>query len=178
MGSTIFFSVNQLPIMNRTNPKFRYKVNSMNRIKYAEGNQDALKPLFALGAYLKHCSIDEKLQELIKIRSSQLNGCAFCLDMHWKDARAMGETEQRLYGTAVWHESPYYTDRERAALAWTEAVTLCKVPDDVYAEVAKHFNPTEMVDLTMAINAINCWNRLNASFSKDNVGTYQPGLYK
>jgi len=115
------------------------------------------------------------LQELVKLRVSQINGCAFCLDMHWKDARAAGETEQRLYGLNAWHESPYYSARERAALQWAEAVTDCNVPDEVYAEVAPHFTEEEMVDLTMTVSLINVWNQLNISFSKEGVGTYKTG---
>ncbi len=147
------------------------------RIDYSKQGQEAVRPLYALGRYLKNSDIEANLQELIKIRVSQMNGCAFCLDMHWKDARAMGETEQRLYGLGAWHESPYYSDRERAGLLWAEAVTTCNVPDEVYAETSKYFNEKELVDLTMAVNLINVWNRLNIPFSKDNVGTYKAGQY-
>ena len=125
---------------------------------------EALKPLFAMGTYLKNSRIEIPLQLLIEIRVSQINGCAYCLDMHWKDARAIGETEQRLYGLGVWQESPYYTDRERAALLWAEAVTACKVPDAVYEKVSQHFSEEELIDLTMAVGTINTWNRLSISF--------------
>ncbi len=109
-------------------------------------------------------SVEEKLLHLIKLRASQINQCAYCIDMHWKDLRALGETEQRLYGLDAWLESPYYTDRERAALAWTESVTLVAdtgVPDDDYEEVHQHFTEEELIDLTFAIATINVWNRLS-----------------
>lgn len=138
--------------------------------------QEALKPLFTAGNYLTNSRIEKNLQELVKIRVSQLNGCAYCLDMHWKDARAMGETEQRLYGLSAWHESPYYSERERAALQWAEAVTACKVPNAVYAEAARHFTEEELVDLTMVVTVINTWNRLNISFPKT-AGTYKVGQW-
>jgi AhpD family alkylhydroperoxidase len=124
----------------------------------------------------KTTRLEHSLVELVKIRASQLNGCAFCLDMHTKDARAAGETEQRLYLLSAWREAPFYTGRERAALAWTEAVTLVaqtNVPDAIYEEVRKEFSEEEIVDLTMAVVAINGWNRLAVSFRKE-AGTYQP----
>ncbi len=141
--------------------------------------QEALKPLFAMGNYVRNSRIEKDLQELVKVRVSQINGCAYCLDMHWKDARAMGETEQRLYGLSVWHESPYYSERERAALLWAEVVTGCKVPNKVYEKVTQHFTEEEMIDLTMVINTINIWNRLNISFPKDpdEIGTYKVGQW-
>ena len=121
-------------------------------------------------------TLDRKMRELIKLRASQINGCAYCIDMHWKDARARGESEQRLYGLMAWRESPYYTERERAALAWTEAVTLIAdshVPDELYEEVRQYFNETELVNLTLALVAINGWNRLAISLRTE-AGTYQP----
>jgi AhpD family alkylhydroperoxidase len=148
------------------------------RINFSEKGGDAVKPLYAMGRYLKNSDIEASLQELIKIRVSQINGCAFCLDMHWKDARALGETEQRLYGLSAWRHSPYYSERERAGLQWAEAVTTCDVPDEVYAETAKYFNDQEIVDLTMAVNLINVWNRLNIPFSQEDVGTYKAGQYE
>jgi AhpD family alkylhydroperoxidase len=123
---------------------------------------------------------DRKLLDLIYLRASQINGCAYCIDMHWKDLRAEGETEQRLYGLDAWEESPYYTDRERAALAWTEAVTRLTnrdVPDSVYDEARRYFSEEELVDLTLAIVAINGWNRLNIALRKP-AGTYQPATKK
>jgi AhpD family alkylhydroperoxidase len=146
------------------------------RLNAFEKGQNAIKTLFGIGGYLKKSSIGVPLQELIHFRLSQINGCAFCLDMHYKDARAHGETEQRLYGLSTWEESPYYTDRERAALAWAEAVNACHVPDDVYAEAKKHFTEEEMVDLTLSVGAINVWNRINISFPHA-IGTYQVGQF-
>jgi AhpD family alkylhydroperoxidase len=124
--------------------------------------------------YLQGCGLEQPLLHLIKLRASQINGCAYCLDMHWKDLRAIGETEQRMYSLDAWRECPYYTDRERAALAWTEAVTLVSedhVPDAVYEEVRAHFNEKEMCDLTLAVAAINAWNRL-AIASRTVPGSY------
>jgi AhpD family alkylhydroperoxidase len=120
--------------------------------------------------------LEHSLLELVKTRASQINGCAYCIDMHTKDARAMGETEQRLYALSAWHEAPFYTARERAALAWTESVTRVAdthVPDDVYAEARAQFSEEELVALTFALVAINGWNRLCVSFRVP-AGTYQP----
>lgn len=144
-----------------------------NSAKVAPG---AYKALLGLEAYLHQCGLEESLLHLIKLRSSQINGCAYCLDMHWKDLRAIGENEQRLYSLDAWRECPYYTDRERAALAWTEAVTLVAnthVPDSVYEETRKHFNEKELADLTFAVATINAWNRL-AIASRTVPGQYQP----
>lgn len=135
----------------------------------------ASRAMFALQKYVEECGLEHSLLELIKTRASQINGCAYCIDMHTKDARARGETEQRLYALSAWHETPFFTDRERAALAWTEAVTLVSethVPDDVFAEAQKHFTETELVNLTMAVIAINGWNRLAISF-REVAGSYQ-----
>ena len=119
--------------------------------------------------------LEHKLMELVKIRASQINGCAYCLDMHTKDARALGETEQRIYALSAWRETPFFSDRERAALEWTEAVTRVsegQVPDAVYDAVAPHFSEAELVALTFAVVAINSWNRLAISF-RAVPGTYQ-----
>jgi AhpD family alkylhydroperoxidase len=121
-------------------------------------------------------NIDPKLFELVQIRASQINGCAYCIDMHTKDARRHGETEQRIYALSAWHETPFFTDRERAALEWAESLTLISqthAPDDVYERVSKHFNEQELVGLTMAVVVINCWNRLAIPF-RAVPGTYQP----
>src|SRR5436189_2448684 len=131
-------------------------------------NAAAVSPLgyhamLGLEKYLASCGLETKLLHLIKLRASQVNGCAYCIDMHWKDLRAAGESEQRLYGLDAWEESPYYSDRERAALAWTEAVTLVSdghVSDAVYDRVRSHFSEKELVDLTLAVATINAWNRL------------------
>jgi len=138
--------------------------------------QNAIKTLYASGMYLKKASIEENLRELVYFRVSQINGCAYCLDMHYKDARAKGETEQRLYGVSAWRETPYYTDRERAALAWAEAVTKCVVPDEVYDKVKTQFSDEELIDLTLAVTSINTWNRFNIAFAVT-AGTYQVGQF-
>ena len=147
------------------------------RIDYRKYAPEAMKALYGLETYLTtQSSLDHKLLHLLKLRASQINGCAFCIDMHWKDARAIGETEQRLYGLDAWRESPYYTDRERAALAWAESLTLISsthAPDDVFAEVQKQFSEKEIVDLTYAVAAINSWNRIAISL-RTVPGRYQP----
>lgn len=133
------------------------------------------KALIGVEEYLHQCGLEEKLVLLVKLRASQINGCGFCLDMHWKDLIAAGEEPQRMYSLPAWRECPYYTDRERAALAWTDAVTLVAdghVPDSVYEEVRPFFNDKELADLTLAITAINSWNRL-AIASRMRPGTYQ-----
>lgn len=132
--------------------------------------------MLALEKYVESSGLESSLLNLIKTRASQLNGCAWCLDMHTKDARAEGEAEQRLYALVAWRDTPFYGARERAALAWTEAVTLVaqtQVPDEVYREARKHFSEKELVDLTLAIIAINGWNRLNVSF-RTVPGDYEP----
>jgi AhpD family alkylhydroperoxidase len=126
--------------------------------------------------YLAHSDIEKALIMLVQLRASQINGCAYCLDMHWKDLCAIGEREQRLYSLDAWRECPYYTDRERAALEWTEAVTQIAnghVPDAVYEAVRPHFNDKELSDLTLAIATINAWNRLSVA-GRLIPGTYQP----
>lgn len=128
-----------------------------------EYSTKAYQPMLGMEKYLEECGIEESLLHLIKMRASQINGCAYCLDMHSKDLRAIGETEQRLYSLDAWRECPYYTERERAALAWTEAVTLITqghVPDAVYEEARKQFTERELSDLTVAVATINTWNRL------------------
>lgn len=146
------------------------------RFNTASAAPGAFKAMLALEEYLHACSIETPLIHLVKLRASQLNRCAYCIDMHWKDLRALGETEQRLYSLDAWRECPWYTERERAALAWTEAVTLVaedQVPDRVFAEVQPHFNPTELADLTCAVATINAWNRL-AIASRQVPGAYKP----
>ncbi|HET8940642.1 MAG TPA: carboxymuconolactone decarboxylase family protein [Rudaea sp.] len=135
-----------------------------------------IQALRDLEAYIHDCGLEPALIELVKMRASQINGCAYCLDMHSKDARAAGETEQRLYVLDAWREAPFYTARERAALEWTEAVTRVAdthVPDDVHERVAQHFNQKDLLALTLAVIAINGWNRLAIS-SRTEAGTYQP----
>jgi AhpD family alkylhydroperoxidase len=137
----------------------------------------AVHAMLALEGYVRKSRLEPSLLELIKMRASQINGCAYCLDMHSKDARDQGETEQRLYALNAWRETPFFTDRERAALAWTEAVTEVSknhVPDSVYDEVRERFTDEELVNLTLAITTINSWNRLAISF-RAVPGEYQPG---
>jgi AhpD family alkylhydroperoxidase len=146
------------------------------RFNYAKTAPGAYKAMLGLEQYLRECGLEESLLRLIKLRASQINGCAYCLDMHWKDLRAIGENEQRLYSLDAWSECPYYTDRERAALQWTEAVTLITnghVSDEVYEEVRLHFSEKELSDLTLAVATINAWNRLLIS-SRTVPGDYQP----
>ena len=146
------------------------------RIKIATVNPGAFQAMLGLETYLRGCGLDVKLLDLIKLRVSQINGCAYCIDMHWKDLRAAGESEQRLYGLDAWRESPYYTERERAALAWAEAVTRVTdghVPDEVFEEARRHFNEDELANFTLGVVAINGWNRLSIAFRAE-AGTYQP----
>jgi AhpD family alkylhydroperoxidase len=141
---------------------------------------DAIKPLLALSEYVKNCGLEPNLIELVLMRVSQLNGCAYCLDMHSKDARAAGETEQRLYLLQAWREAPFYSPRERAALAWCEAVTRLDpvhgVPDEVYEEARAQFSAEELIDLNMAVIVINSWNRI-AIPSRAEPGHYKPAKH-
>ncbi len=146
------------------------------RIDYTKITPEGYRAMSGLERYVRGSGLEPSLLELVKLRASQINGCAYCIDMHWKDARARGESEQRLYGLMAWREAPYYTKRECAALAWTEAVTLIAenhVPDELYEEVRQSFTETELVNLTFALVAINGWNRLAISFRTE-PGTYQP----
>jgi AhpD family alkylhydroperoxidase len=148
----------------------------MPRVNIMKVSPAAYEAMRGLEAYIRKSSIEPQLVHLIKMRASQINGCAYCLDMHSKEARADGETEQRLYLLDAWRETSFYTARERAALAWTEALTLIAethAPDDVYEEVRKEFSEEELVDLTLAIVAINGWNRIAVGLRAE-AGTYQP----
>jgi AhpD family alkylhydroperoxidase len=150
------------------------------RLASEEVAPGAVKAMYGLETYVRHSGLETSLLELVRLRASQINGCAYCVDMHTKDALAEGESEQRLYAVAVWKEAPFFTPRERAALAWTEAVTLIsrdQAPDDVYELARAHFSEKELVDLTMAIVAINGWNRLAIGF-RAVAGTYQPKAAK
>jgi len=145
------------------------------RINYAKAAPGAIEAMLALSSYLRKSGLEESLVDLVCLRASQINGCAYCVDMHWKDLRNAGESEQRLYGLDAWEESPYYTDRERAALAWTDAITNVReghVSDDVYHRVQKFFSEKELADLTLAVSGINAWNRLNIA------GRTVPGAYR
>jgi AhpD family alkylhydroperoxidase len=146
------------------------------RIALTSVSQDAYQAMLGLEHYLARSSLEPKLYHLIKLRASQVNGCAYCIDMYWTELRAAGETEQRLYELDAWRESPYYTDRERAALEWTEAVTRIAdthAPDDLYESVKAHFSDQEMADLTWAIAAINAWNRMAIAL-RAVPGSYRP----
>lgn len=145
------------------------------RIAFKKIAPEGLEAMGHLEAYVRRCGLEPSLLELIKLRASQINGCAYCIDMHSKDARARGETEQRLYALSAWRETPFFTERERSALAWAEAVTevaRSRVPDDVYHAARQHFDEKELVDLTMAVVVINGWNRLAISFREP------PGAYR
>jgi AhpD family alkylhydroperoxidase len=145
-------------------------------MNYFKAAPDVLQAMLKLSEAVAQSGLDERLLNLITLRASQINGCAFCVDMHWKDLKALGESDQRLYMLDVWRESPGYSDRERAALAWTEAVTLLHeghVPDDVYHEAREQFSEAELAKLTLAVVAIKGWNRLNVAFRTE-AGNYQP----
>jgi AhpD family alkylhydroperoxidase len=146
------------------------------RLNYQTASPEAIKGMYELEHYVHSSGLDPKLLHLIKTRASQMNGCAFCLDMHTKDARAVGESEQRLYALNAWRETPFFTDQERAALAWTEALTNIQqghAPDDVYQELSRHFSEKDIIALTLAITTINAWNRIAIGFRVP-PGTYQP----
>ncbi|MEO8736201.1 MAG: carboxymuconolactone decarboxylase family protein [Edaphobacter sp.] len=146
-----------------------------HRFNFFKAAPDAYKAMSGLETYLHGCGLEEGLLHLIKLRVSQINGCAFCLDMHWKDLRAIGEEEQRLYSLNAWRECPWYSERERAALGWAEALTLVTnghVPDAVYEEARRQFDEKELTDLSVAITTINAWNRLSIA-SRTPAGSYQ-----
>ncbi|GAA3992217.1 carboxymuconolactone decarboxylase family protein [Comamonas faecalis] len=150
------------------------------RINYPQVSPGAFKAMLGLEQYVRGCGLEHSLLELVKTRVSQINGCAYCLDMHTKDARAAGETEQRLYVLPAWRETSFYTPRERAALAWAEAVTQLGphgVPDEVYDEVRQQFDEKSLVDLTLAVIGINGWNRFAIPFRSE-AGHYQPPTHK
>jgi len=153
----------------------------MTRFDWFKAAPAAAQALLKLQTYINDFGLDHQLLELVKLRTSQLNGCGYCIDMHTKDARDAGETEQRLYLTSAWREAAHlYSEKEQAALAWTEAVTLVAdghVPDDVYARARAQFSEAELVTLTLAISSTNAWNRLNVAFRKP-AGEYQPGMFK
>ena len=150
------------------------------RIDLMSAGQGVMKAMLELANHVHQSGLDNKLIDFVNLRVSQMNGCAYCIDMHWKDLRAAGETEQRLYGLDAWRESPYYNDQERAALAWAEAVTQLgegRVPDEVFEEAKRHFSDRELADLTLAVVAINGWNRLNIAF-RTTPGNYRPGMFQ
>jgi len=148
------------------------------RLDYSKAAPGVYDAMDALDQYLAGSSLDRRLLYLVQLRASQLNGCAYCIDMHWKDLRVLEQIEQRLYSLDAWRECPWYTERERAALAWTEAVTFVAnghVPDAVYDEARPHFSETELADLTLAISSINAWNRLSIA-ARLTPGTYKPAV--
>ncbi len=146
------------------------------RLNYAKAFPEGVHAVLGMEKAIRGSGLESSLLELVKTRASQMNGCAYCIDMHTKDARAAGETEQRLYALSAWRETPFFTPRERAALAWTEAITNIQrghAPDEVYEEVRREFNEQELVKLTLAIAQINTWNRIAIGFRVE-PGTYQP----
>src|SRR5262245_224100 len=146
------------------------------RINYGKSAPGVYDAMDAVDQYIQQCGLERGLVLLVQLRASQINGCALCLDMHWKDLRVLGETEQRMYSLDAWRECPYYSDRERAALEWTEAVTEIAnghAPDRVYDDVRQHFNEKELADLTLAIAAINSWSRLSIA-ARLAPGNYNP----
>jgi len=150
------------------------------RVEFANADPKVRKLLLAIESYLGGSALGSGLLHLVKIRASLINGCAACLDMHAKDARAEGETEQRIYTLDAWRETPFFDERERAALEWTEAVTLVAdthIPDETYERVKPHFSEQELIDLTLAIANINTWNRLSIAF-RTVPGNYRAGMYK
>lgn len=145
------------------------------RFNWFAAAPEGYKAMSGIEQYLHRCGLEESLLHLVKLRVSQINGCAFCLDMHWKDLRAIGEGEQRLYSLDAWRECPWYSDRERAALGWAEALTLVTnghVPDAVYLQARSQLNEKELSDLTLAVTTINAWNRISIA-SRKAPGTYQ-----
>jgi len=149
------------------------------RLNYKEASPEGVRAMYQLEHVIRTSNLERSLIELVKIRASQLNGCAFCIDMHTKDARSIGETEQRIYALNAWEETPFFTERERAALAWTEALTNIQkghAPDEVYQEVAAHFGESDLMSLTLAITTINAWNRI-AIATRMVPGSYQPASH-
>jgi AhpD family alkylhydroperoxidase len=153
-------------------------IKMASRLNYAKAFPEGIHALTNLGKTIGASGLEPSLLELVKIRASQMNGCAYCIDMHTKDARAGGETEQRLYALSVWRETPFFTPRERAALAWTEALTNIQEghADDAYEEVRPAFDEAELTKLTLAIVYINAWNRIAIAFRTE-PGTYQPAAH-
>ena len=151
------------------------------RINVVEKGMNAMKAMSGMGIYLAKSPVERSLRELIYYRVSQINGCAYCLDMHTKDLRELGESEQRLYVLPAWREAPFYSDRERAALAWAEALTKLdghSVSDEIYDAALEQFGEEELIDLTLAVITINGYNRVNLAFpNMEVVGTYQPGKH-
>jgi AhpD family alkylhydroperoxidase len=151
-----------------------------SRLEYNKVSPHAIQAMYGLEKFVRESALEPELIELIKVRTSQINGCAYCIDMHSKDARARGETEQRLYELDAWRETPFYSERERAALEWAESLTLVSqnhVPDEIFERVRQHFTDEELVALSMAVVTINSWNRLAIAF-RAVPGTYQPAQHQ
>ncbi len=151
-----------------------------HRMNYPKAAPEAFKAMMGVEAYLHQCGLEPSLLHMLKLRASQINGCAYCIDMHWQDCRAAGESEQRLYALDAWRESPFYTDRERAALAWCDALThvaRTHAPDEDFAAVRAHFDDKQLADLTWVIAAINAWNRMAIAF-RAVPGKYRPPTTK
>ncbi len=151
-------------------------VHMVARMNYGKAAPGAMRAMNGLEIYIANCGLEPALKELVRVRASQINGCAYCVDMHSLDARAGGETEQRLYALPVWRETPFFSERERAALLWTEKLTLISVdhvPDEVFEQVRQHFSEEELANLTLLIATINAWNRFGISF-RDVPGNYKP----
>jgi AhpD family alkylhydroperoxidase len=149
------------------------------RLQYAKAFPEGIHAMLNLGKVIGASGLEPSLLELVKTRASQMNGCAYCIDMHTKDARAAGETEQRLFALSAWRETPFFTPRERAALAWTEALTNIQqghAPDEVYEEARREFDEPQLVKLTLAITQINAWNRIAIAFRAE-PGKYQPAAH-
>ncbi len=149
------------------------------RLNYAKAFPEGIQAMLSLGKAIGNSGLENSLLELVKTRASQMNGCAYCIDMHTKDARAAGETEQRLYALSAWRETPFFSARERAALAWTEALTNIQqghASDEVYAEARNQFDEKELARLTLAITQINAWNRIAIAFRVE-AGSYQPAAH-
>ena len=155
------------------------EVSMTARLNYAKAFPEGVQAMLHLGRAISNSGLESSLLELVKTRASQMNGCAYCIDMHTKDARAAGESEQRLYALPAWRETPFFSARERAALAWTEALTNIQqghASDEVYAEVRSQFDEKELVRLTLAITQINAWNRIAIAFRAE-AGSYQPAAH-
>ena len=149
------------------------------RMNYAKAAPGAMSAMNGLETYLDNCGLEPTLKDLVKLRASQINGCAYCVDMHSLDLRALGESEQRIYALPVWQETPFFSERERAALLWTEKLTLISldhVPDEVYEQVRPYFTDTELANLTLIIATINAWNRFGIGF-RDVPGRYKPAKH-
>ena len=147
------------------------------RLNLFEKGQQGLNALFSVGAYLKKARVEQDLLALVELRVSQINGCAYCLDMHYKDAEAMGMPVQKLYMAGVWKESSVHTAREKAALAWAEAVNAHHVPQEAFDDAKKHFSDEELIDLTLAVAGVSVWNKLNIAFSPLEPGSYATGQH-